>query len=93
MEIRQFRFHVGLPREVRLLHTTDNHLCLADERDGARKIALAKNRAEAVGASVTASVAVPLSVGSSAVSLTASEDGSALSLGTVACGLPGIAKP
>lgn len=51
MEIRQFRFHVGLPREVRLLHTTDNHLCLADERDGARKIALAKNRAEAFGAS------------------------------------------
>mgnify|MGYP002524178843 CR=1 FL=1 len=51
MEIRHFRFHVGLPREVRLLHTTDNHLCLADERDGARKITLAKNRAEAFGAS------------------------------------------
>ena len=38
---------IGLPRPLRLLHVTDTHLCLADERDCERKRVLARARLEA----------------------------------------------
>ena len=36
---------IGLDAPVTLLHISDTHLCLADARDGQRKLDLAANRA------------------------------------------------
>ena len=38
------RIEIGLPKPLRFLHTTDNHLTLADERDDIRKRELAAAR-------------------------------------------------
>ena len=38
------RIEIGLPKPLRFLHTTDNHLTLADERDNERKRELAAAR-------------------------------------------------
>lgn len=44
MQIQHVTVHVGAERPFRALHISDNHLCLADERDNERKQALAKSR-------------------------------------------------
>lgn len=44
MKIVRTTIRVGLPGPVRLLHCSDTHIALADERDNARKRELAKNR-------------------------------------------------
>ena len=41
------QIEIGLPKPLRFLHTTDNHLTLADERDNERKRDLAAARHKA----------------------------------------------
>ena len=43
------RIEIGLPKPLRFLHVTDNHLSLADERDNERKRKLAADRRKAFG--------------------------------------------
>ncbi len=45
MEIREFDIKVGAEKPFSAFHITDNHICLADERDNERKRELAENRA------------------------------------------------
>jgi len=47
MLIREITIPVGAEKPFSALHTSDNHISLADERDDARKIELAENRANA----------------------------------------------
>ena len=42
MQLIRSALHIGLERPVKLLHVTDTHVALADERDDERKHALAK---------------------------------------------------
>ena len=42
MDLIRSTLHIGLERPLKLLHVTDTHVALADERDDARKHALAK---------------------------------------------------
>lgn len=44
MNIQHRHLHLGLTHPVKLLHISDSHLCLADERDTQRKIDLAAAR-------------------------------------------------
>ena len=44
MELKKTVLDIGLERPIRLLHATDSHLPLCDERDDARKQALAARR-------------------------------------------------
>lgn len=44
MNIREITIPVGVKEPFSVLHTSDNHLCLADERNDERKIRLAKER-------------------------------------------------
>lgn len=44
MQITEIAIPVGADKPFRMLHMSDNHLCLADERDNERKNTLAKNR-------------------------------------------------
>lgn len=44
MQLIKSTLEIGLPQPVRLLHVTDTHLALADERDDERKHALAGRR-------------------------------------------------
>ncbi len=41
MQLEKTTLHIGLEKPVRLLHVTDSHIGLADERDNERKRALA----------------------------------------------------
>ena len=41
------KIEIGLPKPLRFLHVTDNHLSLADERDNERKRELAAARRKA----------------------------------------------
>ncbi len=45
MKYPKITLHIGLPKPLRLLHLSDSHLCLADERDDERKRQLALSRA------------------------------------------------
>ncbi|MBR4961318.1 MAG: metallophosphoesterase [Clostridia bacterium] len=47
MLITEITIPVGAETPFRMLHMSDNHLCLADARDNERKNTLAKNRANA----------------------------------------------
>ncbi len=49
MKLEKTVIHIGLEKPVRLLHVTDNHLLLCDERDDERKRALCANRRAAFG--------------------------------------------
>ena len=42
MKLEKTTVKIGLERPVRLLHVTDSHLTLVDERDNARKHELAR---------------------------------------------------
>ena len=44
MKIREIQIPVGATAPFKMLHTSDNHICLADERDDERKRALAARR-------------------------------------------------
>lgn len=44
MKIREITIPVGAKEPFSVLHTSDNHLCLADERDNERKRKLAEDR-------------------------------------------------
>lgn len=44
MQITEIQIPVGATKPFRMLHMSDNHLCLADERDNERKNTLAQNR-------------------------------------------------
>jgi len=44
MNIRKAALHVGAQQPFTLLHMSDNHICLADQRDNERKNALAVRR-------------------------------------------------
>ena len=44
MELEKTVIHIGLEKPVRLLHVTDTHLTLADERDNERKQKLGRDR-------------------------------------------------
>lgn len=44
MKIVRTTIQVGLPKSILLFHCSDTHIALADERDNARKLELAKNR-------------------------------------------------
>ena len=44
MKIREITIQVGAKEPFSVLHTSDNHLCLADERDNERKRKLAEDR-------------------------------------------------
>lgn len=44
MQITEIQIPVGATAPFRMLHMSDNHLCLADDRDDQRKNDLAKNR-------------------------------------------------
>lgn len=46
MKIRHITIEAGAEKPFRMLHTSDNHLCLADERDDERKNQLAAERAD-----------------------------------------------
>ena len=42
MQLVKNELHIGLQKPLKLLHVTDSHIALADERDDERKHALAK---------------------------------------------------
>ena len=44
MFVREIKIPVSADAPFRMLHTSDNHICLADERDDQRKIELAARR-------------------------------------------------
>ena len=44
MELEKFEIEAGLKEPVTLLHLSDTHICLADERDNERKNVLAAGR-------------------------------------------------
>lgn len=44
MNLRKITLNIGLKEPVRLLHISDTHICLADERDDQRKRDLARSR-------------------------------------------------
>lgn len=44
MSIIKTPIHIGIPTPIRLVHMTDTHLCLADMRDGERKVKLGIKR-------------------------------------------------
>ena len=44
MKIRTIELEIGVEKPFRVLHATDNHLCLADLRDNERKVQLGINR-------------------------------------------------
>ena len=44
MKIRKIELTIGADEPFRALHSSDGHLCLADERDGERKVKLAQSR-------------------------------------------------
>ena len=44
MDIKRINLDLGLPEPLKILHVSDSHFCLADERDGRRKIDLAAIR-------------------------------------------------
>ena len=44
MNVAYAKIEIGLPAPIRVLHASDTHLTHADERDGQRKVELAKNR-------------------------------------------------
>ncbi len=44
MSIIKTPIHIGIPMPIRLVHMTDTHLCLADMRDGERKVTLGIKR-------------------------------------------------
>lgn len=44
MKLTPTQIRIGLPQPLRFLHTTDNHLTYADERDDQRKLELAAKR-------------------------------------------------
>ena len=44
MNVAYTKIEIGLPAPIRVLHASDTHLTHADERDGQRKVELAKNR-------------------------------------------------
>jgi len=46
MNIRRITIHADAMKPFQMLHTSDNHLCLADERDDERKNKLAVSRTE-----------------------------------------------
>ena len=50
MNFREIKIPVGATSPFKMLHTTDNHICLADERDDERKRALAAKRMAAFDA-------------------------------------------
>ena len=52
MDVRQTTLEVGADRPFRALHLSDSHVCLADERENARKLALAKTRSAGFDAGV-----------------------------------------
>ena len=52
MSIRQTRLEVGADRPFRALHLSDSHICLADEREDERKLALAQRRGDSFDAGV-----------------------------------------
>ena len=49
--ITKTRIHASSASPFRALHISDNHIALADMRDGERKMRLAKERSEAFGGS------------------------------------------
>ena len=49
MKQTTFRLDFGLKKPVRVLHLSDTHFCVADERDCVRKRELAKKREHAFG--------------------------------------------
>lgn len=42
--IQEYTVNVGADRPFSVIHMSDNHICLADERDGERKLELCENR-------------------------------------------------
>lgn len=44
MELKKYEIAAGLKKEITLLHLSDTHICLADERDNERKNKLAEGR-------------------------------------------------
>lgn len=44
MNIKEYTLNVGVNEPFSVIHMSDNHICLADERDGERKIELCRNR-------------------------------------------------
>lgn len=44
MELQEYEITIGLKKTVTLLHLSDTHICLADERDNERKNRLAESR-------------------------------------------------
>ena len=48
MKIREITIPVGALEPFSVLHTSDNHICLADERDNERKRKLAEERGMAI---------------------------------------------
>lgn len=53
MTLEKTAIKIGIEKPFKLLHVTDTHLCMADERDDLRKRALAANRAKAFEGSDT----------------------------------------
>ena len=47
MKLEKTTIKIGIEKPFKLLHITDTHLCMADERDDLRKQELAINRAKA----------------------------------------------
>ena len=52
MKYQKIMLHIGLQRPLKLLHLSDTHICLADERDNERKRQLAFSRAKEFGESL-----------------------------------------
>ena len=44
MDLQTYRITAGLEKPLTLLHLSDTHICLADERDNERKNRLAQSR-------------------------------------------------
>lgn len=49
LNIKKTQIDIGLPSPVRLIHSSDNHICLADKRDDERKNLLAEQRVKCFG--------------------------------------------
>lgn len=49
MNLQKINLHIGLEKPLTLLHLSDTHIILADERDDERKRKLAENRVHAFG--------------------------------------------
>ena len=52
LALRNITIDIGIEKPCRILHSTDNHICVADERDCERKRDLSSKRAAMFGSPV-----------------------------------------